>query len=370
VFNTEKARTILDEKIKSKGAGTFLRETVLAELKKRAQYDYDKPVMDKFVNEEFKKAGINMDSMMSKYGKDLFNKLSAKQQSLLPVIKQEADKESADVLNAAKESANALGSDFTGFVNDLNTKIKSGQIDQNTAQELYNQKKAEYDNGLAQLNQDYQKMVRDVNVKINNRFGRVENELKKISNSITSADVMKNLPVEDAKKIEEVYTRAAQRLSDYKNNQRKAVDASLGLPVFATKGLISGFNKGLADLGGYLQMNGADNKFTDWLLNKEQTAEETALGQYEWNGKEWYKRAIGGTAQSMGASAPTMLPAMAVGLATEGAGLLPMLGGALTGYAGYKGESMQNAGDAYAQKLAETGDVNKAYESAVRVEKE
>ena len=369
VFNTEKARTILDEKIKSKGGGTFLRETVLSELKKRAQSDYDKPVMDKLVNEEFKKAGINMDSMMSKYGKDLFNKLSAKQQSLLPVIKQEADKESANVLNAAKESANALGADFTGFVDDLNTKIKGGQIDQNTAQELYNQKKAEYDNGLAQLNQDYQKMVRDVNVKINNRFGRVENELKKISSSITSAEVMKNLPAEDRKKIEEVYSRAAQRLAENKNNQRKAVDQSLGLPVFATKGLISGFNKGLADLGGYLQMNGADNKFVDWLSNREQAAEETALGQYEWNGKEWYKRAIGGTAQSMGASAPTMLPTMAVGLATQGAGVLPMIGGALAGYAGYKGESMQNAGDAYVQKLAETGDVNKAYESATRVEK-
>ena len=368
VFNTEKARTILDEKIKAKGGGTFLRETVLAELKKRAQSDYDKPAMDKLVNEEFKKSGINMDSMMSKYGKELFTKLSAKQQSLLPVIKQEADKEANNVLNAAKDSANALGSDFTGFVDDLNTKIKTGQIDQNTAQDLYNQKKAEYDNGLAQLNQDYQKMVRDVNVKINNRFGRVENELKKISSSITSADVFKNIPAEDRKKIEEVYSRAAQRLAENKNNQRKAVDQSLGLPVFATKGLISGFNKGLADLGGYLQMNGADNKFVDWLSNREQTAEETALGQYEWNGKEWYKRAIGGTAQSMGASAPTMLPAMGIGLATGGAGVLPMIGGALAGYAGYKGESMQNAGDAYAQKLAETGDVNKAYESARRVE--
>ena len=369
VFNTEKARDILDEKIKTKGGGSFLRETVLAELKKRAQSDYDKPAMDKFINEEAKKAGIDINSIMSKQGKNLFAKMSASQQSILPVIKQEAEKEAAGILDNAKQTANELGNDFTGFVNDLNEKIKTGQLDQQAAQGLYDQKKSEYDNGLAQLNQDYQKMVRDVNVRVNNRFGRIENELKKISGSVTSAEIFKNLPKEDAKKINEVYNRAAQRLADSKNTQRKAADMALGLPAFATKSLISGFNKGLSDIGGYLQMNGTDNKFIDFLLNRGQTADETAIGQYDWNGKEWFKRALGGTMQSMGASAPTLLPTLGVGLATEGLGAIPMVSALATGYAGYKGEAMQNAGDAYMQKLAETGNVNKAYESASRVEK-
>lgn len=369
VFNTEKARGILDEKIREKGGGSFLRETALAELKKRAQADYDQPAMDTFINEEAKKAGIDINSIISKQGKNLFAKMSASQQSILPVIKQEAEKETTSILDNAKQTANALGNDFTGFVNDLNEKIKSGQVDQQTAQGLYDQKKSEYDNGLAQLNQDYQKMVRNVNVKVNNRFGRIENELKKISGSVTNDEIFKSLPPEDAKKIKEVYDRAALRLADSKNNQRKEADLSLGLPVFATKSLISGFNKGLSDIGGYLQMNGADNKFNDWLLNMGQTADETAIGQYDWNGKEWYKRALGGAMQSIGASAPTMLPTMAIGLATEGVGAIPLVGGLITGYAGYKGEAMQNAGDAYTQKLAETGDTNKAYESASRVEK-
>ena len=212
-------------------------------------------------------------------------------------------------------------------------------------------------------------MVRDVNVRVNNRFGRIENELKKISGSVTSAEIFKNLPKEDAKKINEVYNRAAQRLADSKNTQRKAADMALGLPAFATKSLISGFNKGLSDIGGYLQMNGTDNKFIDFLLNRGQTADETAIGQYDWNGKEWFKRALGGTMQSMGASAPTLLPTLGVGLATQGLGAIPMVSALATGYAGYKGEAMQNAGDAYMQKLAETGSVNKAYESASRVEK-
>ena len=369
VFNTEKARDILDEKVKSRGGGSFLRETLLAELKKRAQSDFDKPVMDKLVQQEFKAAGIDKDSLMSKYGKDLFNKLSAKQQSILPIIKQEAEKESVGVLNNAKEVATSLGNDFTNYVNDLNSKIKAGQIDEQTAKQLFDDKKAEYDSGLAKLNEDYQKMVRNVNVKINDRFGRIENEMKKISNSITSEDVFKSLPEKDRQKIEEVYSRASQKLAERKNQQVRAGDAVLGLPTFASKALISGFNKGLADLGGYLQMNGSDNKFTDWLLNREQTAEGTAIGQYEWNGKDWYKRAIGGSMQSMGASAPMLLPSLAIGLATKGA-MMPAISGALAGYVSYKGESMQNAGDAYKQRLAETGDVNKAYESANRVEKD
>jgi hypothetical protein len=367
VFNTEKARSILDTKVKEKGGGSFLRETLLAELKKRAQSDFDKPVMDQLVQQEFKNSGINVNSLMSKYGQDLFNKLSAKQQSILPIIKQEAEKESAGALNNAKEIATSLGSDFTNYVNDLNNKIKAGQIDEQTAKQLFDNKKSEYDNGLAQLNEDYQKMVRNVNVKINDRFGRIENEMKKISNSITSEDVFKALPAKDRQKIEEVYSRASQKLAERKNQVVRSADEALGLPTFASKALISGFNKGLADLGGYLQMNGSDNKFTDWLLNREQTAEGTAIGQYEWNGKDWYKRAIGGSMQSMGASAPMLLPSLAIGLATEGAAL-PAVSGALAGYVGYKGESMQNAGDAYKQKLAETGDVNKAYESAARVE--
>ena len=369
VFNTEKARGILDEKIKAKGGGSFLRETALAELKKRAQSDYDKPAMDKFINEEAKKAGIDINSIMSKQGKNLFAKMSANQQSILPVIKQEAEKEATGILDNAKQTATELGNDFSGFVADLNAKINNGQVDQQTAQGLYDQKKSEYDNGLAQLNQDYQKMVRDVNVRVNNRFGRIENELKKISGSVTSAEIFKNLPKEDAKKINEVYNRAAQRLADSKNTQRKAADMALGLPAFATKSLISGFNKGLSDIGGYLQMNGTDNKFIDFLLNRGQTADETAIGQYDWNGKEWFKRALGGTMQSMGASAPTLLPTLGVGLATQGLGAIPMVSALATGYAGYKGEAMQNAGDAYMQKLAETGSVNKAYESASRVEK-
>jgi len=367
VFNTEKARDILNEKVKSKGGGSFLRETLLAELKKRAQSDFDKPMMDKLVQQEFKAAGIDKDSLMSKYGKDLFNKLSAKQQSILPIIKQEAEKESVGVLNNAKEIATSLGSEFTNYVNDLNNKIKTGQIDEQTAKQLFDEKKSEYDNGLAKLNEDYQKMVRNVNVKINDRFGRIENEIKKISSSITSEDVLKSLPEKDRQKIEEVYSRAAQKLAERKNQIVRASDETLGLPAFASKALISGFNKGLADLGGYLQMNGSDNKFTDWLLNREQTAEGTAIGQYEWNGKDWYKRAIGGSMQSMGASAPMLLPSLAIGLATEGA-MLPAISGALSGYISYKGESMQNAGDAFKQRLAETGDVNKAYESARRVE--
>jgi len=367
VFNTEKARSILDEKVKEKGGGSFLRETLLAELKKRAQSDFDKPVMDQLVQQEFKNSGINVNSLMSKYGQDLFNKLSAKQQSILPIIKQEAEKESAGALNNAKEIATSLGSDFTNYVNDLNNKLKTGQIDEQTAKQLFDSKKSEYDNGLAKLNEDYQKMVRNVNVKINDRFGRIENEMKKISNSITSEDVFKALPAKDRQKIEEVYSRASQKLAERKNQVVRSADEALGLPTFASKALISGFNKGLADLGGYLQMNGSDNKFTDWLLNREQTAEGTAIGQYEWNGKDWYKRAIGGSMQSMGASAPMLLPSLAIGLATEGT-MLPAVSGALTGYVGYKGESMQNAGDAYKQKLAETGDVNKAYESAARVE--
>ena len=44
----------------------------MSELKKRAQYDFDKPMMDKLVQQEFKAAGIDKDSLMSKYGKDLF----------------------------------------------------------------------------------------------------------------------------------------------------------------------------------------------------------------------------------------------------------------------------------------------------------
>lgn len=368
VFNVEKARGILDEKVKARGGGSFLRETLLAELKKRAQSDFDKPVMDKLVQDEFKAAGINVDSLMSKYGKDLFNKLSAKQQSILPIIKQEAEKESVGVLNNAKEIANSLGSDFTNYVNDLNNKIKTGQIDEQTAKQLFDEKKSEYDNGLAKLNEDYQKMVRNVNVKINDRFGRIENEMKKISSSITSEDVFKALPPKDRQKIEEVYSRASQKLAERKNQIVRASDAAIGVPQFAGKALISGFNKGLADIGGYLQMNGSDNKFTDWLLNREQTAEAAAIGQYEWNGKDWYKRAIGGSMQSIGASAPMLLPTLAVGLATQGR-VLPAVSGALAGYVSYKGESMQNAGDAYKQRLAETGDVNKAYESASRVER-
>jgi hypothetical protein len=359
-FDRAKATEFVDNVTAGTGAGSYVKTAMIAEMKKRAQEIKDRPEFDKYLSEEMQKTGVDP----KKYGQQLFDSLSRQNISNLEDLKNEQSKEADKALNNAKLLSSKQIESFNKFTEDLNKQIESGLIDNNSAVTLYNQEKNKLDASINQIDKEYQKAVRDVNLRINRRYSRIESELKQIEASITDKRIFDSLPQSEKEKIQKAYQNASLRLNERKNEQRKSVDEALGASMLLGKSLTSGLLSGLSQFGGYLNMHGYDNSFSRWLRNQETGAEELAPAQYKWNGTEWTKRAITGAGQSIGASLPTMVPATVLAVASGGLGLPSAVGAAAAGAAGYQMESMQLTGDIYNKKLEETGDPTEAFKVA------
>jgi hypothetical protein len=111
--------------------------------------------------------------------------------------------------------------------------------------------------GIKAVNDNYLDLVRNINVRANKKFGRIETELKRIGQTISDADILKELPESDRNKIKNATEKAAVRLSKEKNDIKKAALSAFtksvpGATEWASNlsdSFISGFNMRLSKLG-------------------------------------------------------------------------------------------------------------------------
>ena len=291
VFDEGKAIAHFQKVSEKYGGGTYLQNQWVANLRTKAQLEVDKPRFNEILSEEMKKSGINLDQ----YGTNLFQQLTKDKRATAESLAKERDAEASKIFTTAENKAKEAATAFDQQVGLINEQIKTGAISYDNAAALYDQLKKQYDLTIKGLDNGYKEAIRKMNTKINNRFGRIEEEIKLIGSSIDGDKVFQSLPPDVRKKLEQVYIKAVQRLSDEKNAKamQKDVEASFlptALNVFG-KGLVSGFNRGLAGIGDYLNMQGYSGGFVNSLRGRTTAAESFAPAQYKWDKNEWLNRA-------------------------------------------------------------------------------
>lgn len=370
-FKYNEASQYLDGIVKANKGGQYLRDQLAVALKQAGQYKLDEPLRNKYRDEEYKKAGIDV----SKYGENVFNKVTAVQRGNLDLLEAETKQKGDQYLNTnIKPQALKIGNEFTEKQKEIQEQVASGQMQPDVAQEQIVAATKKYKAEIAALNKFYQDGIRDINVKAQSKFARIDKEMKSIAAGITGEDVLRSIPDDIKKKIADADARVEARIQGGKNEARKVQDAILGalpgnqLGNLFTKSVVNGWYSGLSNIGQYLGMKGFDNGLTDYLKSKQYDADVTQPGQYEYGNGETINRIVTGTGSSLGASAPILLPSVALTLGTGGLGL-PEVGSAIAGgLLSYEGEKAQNTGEVYKQMMEQTGDSQKAYEAAARYE--
>lgn len=368
VFDEGKARDYFKKVTQKYGGGSHLQDQWLVNLKTRGQQEIDKPRFNQILGEEMKKNNLDL----KQYSTQVFNQLTQEQRTTADSLKKERDAEALKLLNGAEAKAKQYADELNKAVNSLNDQIKAGVITNEEAAATYDQLVKQYETTIKGIDNGYKDAIRKMNVRINGKFDRIEQEVRAINSSIDSDKVMQSLPPDVRKRLETAYQAAGQRLSAEKNEAKKKQEEVTGIGTtdvisrninLALKSLTSGFNRGLAEVGEYLNMKGLSGSFVDVLRNRRTAAETFAPAQYEWNKDEWLKRAVSSTATSLGASAPILLPTIGA-VALTGGGAAGALGaGALS----FAGESAQIGGGQFREGLEETGDVVAATKRAEEV---
>lgn len=371
-FKYGEASNYFDQVVKQNKGGQYLRDQLTTALKQAGQYKIDEPQREKFREEEYKKYGIDI----SKFSKEVFDKATAVQRGNLDLLEADTKIKGDEFLNSnIKPEATKVGTSYTEKVNALKEQLANGQIDPAVAEQQLQQANKDYQLQLTVLNKHYQEGVRGINIKAQDKFARINKEINTIASGITDDAVFNSIPEAEKKKIADANARVEAKLQQSKNDARKAQDEAVGnIPGMGgryisllTKSAVSGWNSGLANIGQYIGMKGYDNSFTDYLKSKQYEADVTQPAQYEY-GNDPLKRAVSSTGQSLGASAPIMIPAIGVTVASGGLGLPEVATSVLTGLTSYYGEKAQNTGEVYRQMMEQTGDANKAHEAASRYE--
>jgi len=393
VFNDEKARRYFDYVVKKNGGDTHVRELMVSKLENVVLSKKNEKDVKPFLKEEIAKTGLNLDKdgnvdFSSIIGtENLKTGQEAKLKSIAPVqfnklqlIENNSQKEVTELFNASKELFKSEEAKFNSLKAQIQGQLTAGQITQEDAQNTINTALANINQISDSLNNDFQKSVRAIRVKNSAIQSRISKEIGAMASDMTLEDIISGLPkdkqkevraqVEDAKlKVNNAYENAYSKLYSSKNEGKKAQESMIGLGGLAGKSFLSGWNNGLASLGGYLNMNGVDNSFTDWLREHSTTGKELAPAQYEWSGKEWYKRGISTAMQSTGMSLPTMAPTLAVTAAGTALGV-PAVGlAAVNAVLGYLGERSQNSFEVYNKELSKSGNPNDALRKAETFER-
>jgi hypothetical protein len=106
VYNQGKARNFFREITKKYGGGEYLVDTWTAELKKRGQFEKDKPRFSKLFDEELSKVGFSTDSiakMKEEAGQKLFDRLAKNQYDNVDLIKRQTTEEADSVLASSQK---------------------------------------------------------------------------------------------------------------------------------------------------------------------------------------------------------------------------------------------------------------------------
>lgn len=383
-FDYDKARGYFDYVVKQNGGGTYVRDLMISKFQSAVVAKKNEKDVKPFLKEEIAKTGLNLD----KDGNVDFSSIigienlkagqEAKLKSIAPaqfnklqLIESDSEKQVNQLLDASKDVFKQEELKFNTLKQQLQAQLTAGQITQEEAQVAINDALAGINQISESLNNDFQKSVRDIRVKTSAKYARISKEIGTIGSGMSLDDIISGLPkdkqkevrarVEDAKgKVNLAYENAYSKLSSTKNEVKKVQESMIGLGGLAGKSFLSGWNNGLASLGGYLNMSGIDNSFADWLRAHSTTGEELAPAQYEWSGKEWYKRGISSAMQSTGMSLPTMAPTLAITAAGTAAGV-PAVGLAvINGVLGYLGERNQNSFEVYDKEIKKGGNPNDA----------
>ena len=383
-FNYDKARGYFDYVVKQNGGGTYVRDLMISKFQNAVVAKKNEKDVKPFLKEEIAKTGLNLDKdgnvdFASIIGtENLKAGQEAKLKSIAPaqfnklqLIESDSEKQVNQLLNASKDVFKQEELKFNTLKQQVQAQLTAGQITQEEAQNTINDALSGINQMSESLNNDFQKAVRDIRVKTSSKYARISKEIGAIGSGMSLDDIISGLPkdkqkevrakVEAAKgKVNLAYENAYSKLSSTKNEGKKAQESMIGLGGLAGKSFLSGWNNGLASLGGYLNMNGIDNSFADWLRAHSTTGEELAPAQYEWSGKEWYKRGISSAMQSTGMSLPTMAPTLAITAAGTAAGV-PAVGLAvINGVLGYLGERNQNSFEVYDKEIKKGGNPNDA----------
>lgn len=383
-FNYDKARGYFDYVVKQNGGGTYVRDLMISKFQNAIVAKKNEKDVKPFLKEEIAKTGLNLDKdgnvdFASIIGtENLKAGQEAKLKSIAPaqfnklqLIESDSEKQVNQLLDASKDVFKQEELKFNTLKQQVQAQLTSGQITQEEAQNTINDALAGINQMSESLNNDFQKAVRDIRVKTSSKYARISKEIGAIGSGMSLDDIISGLPkdkqkevrarVEAAKgKVNLAYENAYSKLSSTKNEGKKIQESMIGLGGLAGKSFLSGWNNGLASLGGYLNMNGIDNSFADWLRAHSTTGEELAPAQYEWSGKEWYKRGISSAMQSTGMSLPTMAPTLAITAAGTAAGV-PAVGLAvINGVLGYLGERNQNSFEVYDKEIKKGGNPNDA----------
>ncbi len=393
VFNDDKARRYFDNVVKKNGGDTYVRELMVSKLENVVLSKKNEKDVKPFLKEEIAKTGLNVDkdgnvdfsSIIGienlKTGQEAKLKAIAPAQfNKLQLIENNSQKEVTQLFNSSKELFKVEEAKFNSLKAQIQGQLTAGQITQEEAQNAINDGLASINQLSESLNSEFQKSVRAIRVKNSAIQARISKEIGAMASGMTLDDIISGLPkdkqnevraqVESAKsKVNKAYENAYSRLYSAKNEGKKAQESMIGLGGLAGKSFLSGWNNGLASLGGYLNMNGVDNSFTDWLREHSTTGKELAPAQYEWSGKEWYKRGISSAMQSTGMSLPTMAPTLAVTAAGTALGV-PAVGlAAVNAVLGYLGERSQNSFEVYNKELSKSGNPNDALRKAETFER-
>jgi hypothetical protein len=207
VFDKNKAREYFEKITEKYGGGSYLIDSWASRLEKEGRFKKDQPRYEKLFDEEIKKEKVDF----SKYGQQLFEKLAKNQYDNIGLIKKDANEEAGAAETQAKQEIKTSTESFNNYVKDLNAQLLSGKIDINKAASMYDDALNNLNNGVKAINDNYLDLIRNVNTRVNKKYGRIEQELKRIGQTISQADILKEMPESDRVKIKNATERAAAR---------------------------------------------------------------------------------------------------------------------------------------------------------------
>ena len=345
-----KAREHFQKVSRQFGGGPALVEHWVANLKMRGQGEIERKEVKPLFEQKLKELGLQKYADQEQYANSVYEGAFQKNKSQIDLLIQDRDQRVNGLLDQSKTKVDALTADFNQKAEGLNEMIKAGQIDEQSAKAQYDALRADYEKNVSGINSAYQSEVGKINRQVKQKYGRINQELETISKD--KDFVMKSIPEADRKLIDKAYADARGRYLKEKEDATRVIDEASGYGGMFGRVLTSGFLTTMASIGDALSMGGHSNKLVDWMQNKRTSAEEMKTAEYSWS-KDPLKRAITSSGQSLGASAPLLVPSI---------GLMAATGGSATGVVGsallsYYGENKQNAGQVYRDVLEQTGDV-------------
>lgn len=345
-----KAREHFQKVSQQFGGGPALVEHWIANLKMRGQGEIERKEVKPLFEQKLKQLGLQKYADQEQYANSVYEGAFQKNKSQIDLLIQDRDQRAKGILDQSKTKVDALTADFNQKAEGLNEMIKAGQMDEQSAKAQYDALRADYEKTVSGINSAYQSEVGKINRQVKQKYGRINQELETISKD--KDFVMKSIPEADRKLIDKAYADARGRYLKEKEDATRVIDEASGYGGMFGRVLTSGFLTTMASIGDALSMGGHSNKLVDWMQNKRTSAEEMKTAEYSWS-KDPLKRAITSSGQSLGASAPLLVPSIGL-MAATGGSAAGVVGSALLSY---YGENKQNAGQVYRDVLEQTGDV-------------